>query len=314
MRGGLPASFDTRLSPTNSMSRRRPRTARWIRSDRSADAGPIEFATGQSRGLPSTRGPGAPSSPLRYAVESREFPRRTLTIGLWSRTPAEHFYGRVFRRRRRALGGGAPALFGARKSKAPLWNVLFIGVDDLRPDLGCYGNRRVHTPNIDRLAAAGLTFTRAYCQQAVGSPSRTSLMTGRRPDTTRVYDLETHFRRYLPGARTLPEQFKRAGYTSTAFGKVFHKPRLDDFPSWSIPSWMPDGEPWNSEANRSSARDQWDALRAANWISRERVYYEPAQRHPRPAGSGWGMPSWESRASPMHLYPTDKSPTRQSRD
>ena len=194
-----------------------------------------------------------------------------------------------------ALGGGAPAVFGARKPKPPLWNVLFIGVDDLRPDLGCYGNTRVHTPNIDRLAADGLTFTRAYCQQAVCSPSRTSLMTGRRPDSTRVYDLETHFRRYLPGARTLPEHFRRAGYASTAFGKVFHKPRLDDFPSWSIPSWMPDSEPWNSEANNSSARERWNELRAAHWISREDVYYDPAKRRPRSPGSGWDMPSWESR-------------------
>ena len=188
---------------------------------------------------------------------------------------------------------GAPAVFGARKP--PLWNVLFISVDDLRPDLGCYGNRLVHTPHIDRLAADGLTFTRAYCQQAVCSPSRTSLLTGLRPDTTRVYDLETHFRRYLPHARTLPQQFKRFGYSSTAFGKIFHKPQLDDFPSWSIPSWMPDGEPWNSKANQASARSAWNKLRAANWISRESYYYDPSKRHDRSADSGWGMPSWESR-------------------
>ncbi len=202
-----------------------------------------------------------------------------------------------------SVASGAPALFGARKPKPPLWNVLFIGVDDLRPDLGCYGNRTVHTPNIDRLAADGLTFTGAYCQQAVCSPSRTSLLTGRRPDTTRVYDLETHFRRYLPGARTLPEQFRRAGYASTAFGKVFHKPQLDDFPSWSIPAWMPDSKQWNSEANNSSARQKWDELRAANWVSPERVYYDPAKRQPRPPGSGWGMPSWESRDVPDASLP-----------
>jgi len=76
-------------------------------------------------------------------------------------------------------------------------NVLFIAVDDMRPELGCYGNQIVHTPNMDRLAARGMVFLHAYCQQAVSSPSRSSLLTGRRPDATRVWDLETHFRAAL---------------------------------------------------------------------------------------------------------------------
>ena len=74
-------------------------------------------------------------------------------------------------------------------------NILFIAVDDLRPELGCYGKDYIKSPNIDRIAQAGMVFNRAYCQQAVCSPTRSSLMTGMRPDTTRVWDLVTHFAR-----------------------------------------------------------------------------------------------------------------------
>ena len=78
------------------------------------------------------------------------------------------------------------------------YNVLFISVDDMRPELGSFGNKVVKTPNMDRLAARGIVFRHAYVQQAVCSPSRSSLITGRRPDATRVWDLETHFRAALP--------------------------------------------------------------------------------------------------------------------
>src|SRR5688500_17292899 len=74
-------------------------------------------------------------------------------------------------------------------------NVLFIAVDDRRPQLGCYGQTQMKTPHMDALAKRGLLFNRAYCQQAVCSPSRISLLTGRRPDTTRIYDLNTHNRK-----------------------------------------------------------------------------------------------------------------------
>src|SRR5688500_15518843 len=84
-------------------------------------------------------------------------------------------------------------------------NVLFIAVDDLKPALACAGVPHAKTPIIDRLAARGTAFTRAYCQQAVCSPSRSSLLTGRRPDSTKVYDLVTHFRKALPDAVTIPQ-------------------------------------------------------------------------------------------------------------
>ena len=120
-------------------------------------------------------------------------------------------------------------------------NVLFIAVDDLRPELGCYGNKIVKTPNMDRLAARGTVFNYAYCQQAVCSPSRTSLLTGLRPDATRVWDLETHFRVAQPDCITLPQNFKANGYHCAALSKVYHK-GLEDGRSWSEPHWYPFGK------------------------------------------------------------------------
>lgn len=125
----------------------------------------------------------------------------------------------------------ATACFAAERLKP---NILFIAADDLRTELGCYGIKGIQSPNLDRLAARGTVFDRAYCQQAVCSPSRTSLLTGCRPDTTRVYDLETHFRRNLPGVITLPQHFKNHGYFTRSVGKIFHG-GLDDPDSWSEP-------------------------------------------------------------------------------
>jgi len=127
----------------------------------------------------------------------------------------------------------AATLHGADAQKP---NVLFIAVDDLRPELGCYGNTVIKTPNFDRLAKRGMVFTRAYCQQAVCSPSRASIMTGKRPDATRVWDLETHFRVALPNVKTIGQYFKENGYFSQGMGKIYHG-GFDDEATWSTP-WM----------------------------------------------------------------------------
>ena len=119
---------------------------------------------------------------------------------------------------------------------AERFNVLFIAVDDLRPTLGCYGDTVAVSPQIDRLAARSTVFTRAYCQQAVCSPSRLSLLSGRRPDTIRVWDLKTHFRRAIPDLVTLPQHFKESGYFTQSIGKIYHgsgKPSKDPL-SWSV--------------------------------------------------------------------------------
>src|SRR6476660_5479470 len=126
------------------------------------------------------------------------------------------------------------AFFGScSAAEAKKYNVLFIAVDDLKPLLGCYGAAGVKSPNIDSIAARGLAFNRAYCQQAVCSPTRTSLLTGHRPDSTGVYDLQTHFRNAgLPDVVTLPQHFKNNGYHTQSLSKIYHG-GYDDPPSWS---------------------------------------------------------------------------------
>jgi uncharacterized sulfatase len=120
-------------------------------------------------------------------------------------------------------------------------NVLFIMADDLNDDMGVFGHPIVKTPNLDRLAARGVRFERAYTQFALCNPSRASYMTGLRPDTIRVYNLTTHFREAVPNAVTLPQMFMRAGYYSARIGKIYHYGNpgdigtsgLDDPPSWN---------------------------------------------------------------------------------
>ena len=120
-------------------------------------------------------------------------------------------------------------------------NVLFIAADDLRSDLGCLGNREVLSPHLDALAARGRLFTRAYCQQALCNPSRASLMTGRRPDSIRIWDLPTHFRDRYPDIVTLPQYFMKHGYFTQNIGKIYHNWRQEvqgDPASWSVPAVM----------------------------------------------------------------------------
>jgi arylsulfatase A-like enzyme len=111
-------------------------------------------------------------------------------------------------------------------------NVLLIISDDLRPELGCYGSRVAHTPNIDALAAAGVRFDRAYCQFALCNPSRTSLLTGRHPLTTGVLGNRGFFRTLHPELVSLPQLFKQAGYATLRAGKIFHG-GIDDTEAWS---------------------------------------------------------------------------------
>ena len=124
----------------------------------------------------------------------------------------------------------------AQKKSKP--NIIFIAIDDLKPELGCYGNKLIKSPNIDRLAKMGTVFLDNYCQQAVCGPTRASLMTGMRPDVTKIWDLKTKMRDMNPDIQTLPQYLITQGYITSGVGKIFHPSCVDkkaDEPSWSIP-------------------------------------------------------------------------------
>jgi iduronate 2-sulfatase len=162
-------------------------------------------------------------------------------------------------------------------------NVLFIAVDDMRCDLGCFGNSNVKSPNIDRLASTGVLFRHAYCQQAVCNPSRVSLLTGLRPDTTRVWDLTTEMRTVVPNVVTLPQHFRQHGYQAVAYGKIYHNP-FPDAVSWDEPTHNAQDVVAHSAENRSKLAEFKVAMRASgkpeNTIERMRGPATEIQEEP----------------------------------
>ena len=171
-------------------------------------------------------------------------------------------------------------------------NVLLLIADDFRPQFSPYqgsgypalDNARMRTPNLDALAAKSLVLKRAYVQQAHCSPSRASFLTGRRPDTTHVYDIRTSFRQKGGNFTTLPQYFKECGYDTIGMGKVFHGSDetggVDD-QSWSEPYTNPPYLPhWNNLGQGSwravptkdtetyPLQDQWIAQKAIETLHR----------------------------------------------
>ena len=170
-------------------------------------------------------------------------------------------------------------------------NVLFISIDDLRPSLGVYGDEIVHSPNIDKIASEGITFMEAFSQSAVCAPSRASLMTGVRPDSTRVWHLGDKFREINPAAVTMPQHFSKNGYYTVNLGKIFH-------------NYMPDSISWDEPDLRPAQ------YKKKEWLGRdgETFYIDPAvhesqaikrdsllKLRPVRYADGWNTgPAWEA--------------------
>jgi arylsulfatase A-like enzyme len=152
----------------------------------------------------------------------------------------------------------------ARAAEKP--NVLFIAIDDLRPELGCYGSTQAKTPHIDRLAGQSTRFDRAYCQVPICMGSRASLMTGILPTATRfVGDCRADVD--APNAASLPETFRKAGYTTLSNGKIFHNHQDSSERSWSEPPWRP--------KNGMQSHDPQTTSRLSKTKQRGRIYEAP---------------------------------------
>lgn len=158
-------------------------------------------------------------------------------------------------------------------------NILFIAVDDLRPELGCYGVEGIITPNLDRLAAQSLRFDRAYCMVPTCGASRASLFTGIRPTPTRFLSFKTIAEDDAPGIKTLNTHFKQNGYHTVSLGKVFHDPS-DNAHGWTDPPWRPRGIPKYHRPENLKLHNERAAIR---------------QKPDR-------GPAWESAAAPDDAY------------
>ena len=173
-------------------------------------------------------------------------------------------------------------------------NILFIAIDDLRPELGCYGSEIAVSPNLDALAKEGLLFNRAYCQQAICRPSRASLMTGARPDTTGLHHNYVSLRELQPEIVTLPQHFIAHGYETVYCGKVFHQGDTDEENSWSRApvKWLQDVK----KPLGGYALPENNKMKADN-LKRMLAKYGEAARRGLAAG-----PAYENADVPDHAY------------
>ena len=177
-------------------------------------------------------------------------------------------------------------------------NILFIAIDDLRPELGAYGSEVAITPNMDALAANGLLFNNAHCQEAICSPSRASVMTGARPETINVIENFTYFRDVNPDIVTLPQHLWANGYETVYAGKIFHPGYTDEELSWSRKLYSGPDVPPIPERVRGYVLKENQEMFKKNRAEVIEKYGENAPRN----GLGKG-PSYEFADAPDHTYP-----------
>lgn len=163
------------------------------------------------------------------------------------------------------------------------YNVLLIAFDDLRPELGCYGNQVIKTPHLDKFASEGVVFTNAYCQASVSAPSRASLMTGLRPDSTRVWHLGDEFRKNMPDIKTIPMHFHDHGYYTVSIGKIFHN-HMPDSISFDEPDLRPPEYSTAEMVDRDAESFYYDEE-----IKKElaKVRQERLKKNPNAYADGW---------------------------
>lgn len=179
------------------------------------------------------------------------------------------------------------------------YNILFVSIDDLGPNLGVYDNPHIKSPNLDEFASHGTTFRNTYCQAAACAPSRASLMTGLRPDSTRVWHLGDKFRKLHPNIVTMPQHFNKHGYYTVCIGKIFHN-YMPDSISWNEPDLRPtqytrlewlkrDGETFY--VNKETQRKQ--KIKRDELVTKRPNYY----------ADGWNNgPAWEMEDVHDTLY------------
>ena len=183
------------------------------------------------------------------------------------------------------------SIFGAwaqQKGKSTRPNVLLIMVDDLKPNLGVYGDAVAVSPNIDKLASEGVRFNNAYSNQAVCGPSRYNLLMGARSTSTGLYDFGREFRHVYPNAVTLPQHFMNAGYHTESMGKVFHigHGNTNDEASWSIPHF------------KEKVIEYVDPKSTGRKLTREEAFFQNTSMyikdtppvHELPRGAAWESP------------------------
>lgn len=189
-----------------------------------------------------------------------------------------------------------PAIVGDAARKR---NVLFISTDDCCTRLSIYSNP-IKAPNLEHLAKSSVRFDRAYCQYPWCSPSRTSLMTGLAPDTTRVYDLTTHFRQALPEIVTLPQAFLKNGYFTARAGKIYHFGNPDQIGT----SGLDDPPSWHETVNPAGVDHVKEEALLTNFTPQNRQKF----RH-RGGGMSGASPSADAEGKGANCWPGEGDPS-----